>query len=79
MTREEAERRVAELNASSADEHWFAREGADGWEVVKLALPPGMKSGPLHQSQPQETRPAPAGAPPAFQRFFDGPGGAGGV
>jgi hypothetical protein len=79
MTRDEAERRASALNASASGERWFARNGADGWEVVKVALPPGVRLDPLKEATPQATRPAPAGPPPAYHRHFDGAGGAGGV
>jgi hypothetical protein len=79
MTREEAERRASALNAQGSGDRWFARKDADRWEVVKVALPPGVRLDPLKEATPQATRPTPAGAPPAYQRHFDGAGGAGGV
>ena len=79
MTCEEAERRAAALNAEGSGHRWFARKGADGWEVVKVALPPGVRLDPVKQAVPQATRPTPAGPPPAYHRHFDGAGGAGGV
>ncbi|HEX5857495.1 MAG TPA: hypothetical protein VFY91_05240 [Microbacterium sp.] len=79
MTREEAERRASELNAQGSGDRWFARRDADRWEVVKVALPPGVRLDPLKEAAPQATRPAPAGPPPAFHRHFDGAGGAGSV
>jgi hypothetical protein len=38
MTREDAERRASALNVQGSADRWFARVGADGWEVVKVAL-----------------------------------------
>lgn len=58
MTREEAERRASELNAQGSGDRWFARRDADRWEVVKVALPPGVRLDPLKEAAPQATRPA---------------------
>jgi hypothetical protein len=80
MTREEAERRAAGLNADGEPGHrWFARNHRDRWEVVKVALPPDAQLAPLKEATPQATRPTPAGPPPAYHRYVDGVGGAGGV
>ena len=79
MTREDAERRASALNAPGSGDRWFARKGADGWEVMKVVLPPGMRLGPLKETVPLATRPIPAGPPPAYHRHVDGAGGAGGV
>ena len=79
MTREDAKQRAAALNAEGSGSRWFAREGTDGWEVVKVALPPGMRLDSLKEAVPEATRPTPAGPPPAYHRHFDGAGGAGGV
>jgi hypothetical protein len=75
MTREAAERRASVLNASASGERWFARNVEDGWEVVKIALPTGIRPGPLKETVAQATRPATAGPPPAYHRHFDGAGG----
>ena len=79
MRREEAEHRAAALNAQSSGGRWFVRSSSDGWEVVKVALPPGTRLDPLKEAVPEATRPTPAGPPPAYHRHFDGAGGAGGV
>jgi hypothetical protein len=79
MTREEAERRASALNTDGSGARWFARRAASGWEVVKVALPPGVKLGPIRPAVVEATRPAPGGAPPAYHRHFDGAGGAGGI
>jgi hypothetical protein len=79
MTREDAERRAAALNAQGSEGRWFPRRSADDWEVVKVALPPGVRLDPVKEAAPQATRPTPAGPPPAYHRHFDGAGGAGGV
>jgi hypothetical protein len=75
MTREEAERRAEALNSDGFSDRWFGRKHGDGWEVVKLALPPGGRLAPLKEAVPQATRPTPAGPPPAYHRHFDGPAG----
>ena len=74
MTREDAERRASALNAQGSADRWFARKRADGWEVVKVALPPGVRLDPLKEAVPEVTRPTPAGPPPALHRYFDGAG-----
>lgn len=79
MTREDAERRASALNGENSGGRWFARNGAAGWEVVKVALPPGVRLDPVKEAVPQATRPTPAGPPPAYHRYVDGAGGAGGV
>ena len=79
MTREHAERRAAALSAEGSGHRWFARKGQDGWEVVKLALPPGARLDPVKATVPHATQPTLAGPPPAHHRPFDGAGGAGGV
>lgn len=79
MTREEADRRAAALNAEGPGDCWFARKHGDGWDVVKVAVPPGVRLAPLKEAVPQATCPTPAGPPPAYHRHFDGAGGAGGV
>jgi hypothetical protein len=79
MTREDAERRASALNMEDSANRWFARKGAEGWEVVKVALPPGVRLDSVKETVPEATRPAPAGPRPAYHRYFDGAGGAGGV
>jgi hypothetical protein len=79
MTRDEAERRAAALSAGGSGERWFARQGANGWEVVKLALPPGIRLAPTKPAIAEVRRPPTPGAAPAYHRHFDGQGGVGGV
>jgi hypothetical protein len=79
MTRDEAEHHASTLNADASGDRWFARRSADGWEVVKVGLPLGVRLDPLKEATRQATRPTPAGPPPAYHRHFDGAGGAGGV
>jgi hypothetical protein len=79
VTREHAERRAAALSAESSAHRWFARKGLDGWEVVKVALPPGVQLDPFNETVPHATQQTPAGPPPAHHRHVDGAGGAGGV
>jgi hypothetical protein len=75
MTRGEAELRAAALNEQHARGRWFARPRYDGWEVVKVDLPPSMRLDPVKEAVPEATRPTPGGPPPAYHRYFDGPGG----
>jgi hypothetical protein len=66
MTREEAESRAAQLNGEHPDRathRWHAREGADGWEVARIALPAAVRIDPLEGAV--EGRPRPEAARPA--------------
>jgi hypothetical protein len=72
MTREDAERRASALNAQGSRGRWFARKGADGWNVVKVALPPGAWLSPVKEAA-EVKRQTPGDGPPAFHRHFDGP------
>lgn len=47
MTREEAERECARLQAESSGEaRWFPRQrAAESWEIVKVRVPPGSGLG----------------------------------
>ena len=56
MTRDEAEARAAALN-QDATARFFARERGGAWEVVRVALPPGLRVDPLKASV--ESRPKP--------------------
>jgi hypothetical protein len=76
MTREDAERRASALNAQHPGEHWFARDGADGWEAVKVLLPPGVRLTPIKETVETKARFTDA-PPPTPQRFFDAGPGAG--
>jgi hypothetical protein len=77
MTRETAERRAAELTAEHPDratQHWMARAGEDGWEVVRISLPPGMRIGAVKETIEAKPRPDQAPDPrPAFFRDVGGP------
>ena len=70
MTRDEAAIAARELGAHHADRathRWIPRQKEDhSWEVVKVALPPGMTVDPLKETteavpkppQPDDPRPA---------------------
>ena len=80
MTREECEQRAAELNRSHPDRathRWMVRETASGHQVVRVALPPGMRREPPSEAN-VEARPRPPMAddvrPVAF-RDIGGPYG----
>ena len=60
MTRAEAEQRATALNAEHPDRRayrWMAREGEDGWQVARITVPGGVRTGPLHEAV--ESRPRP--------------------
>ena len=63
MTRDEADKRAAELNAEG-NGNWFVRETADGgFEAVRVNVP-GMKPvGPLNASIESDPRPPDAEDP----------------
>ena len=77
MTRDQAQRRAAELNRDHPDRHaarWLAREGEDGWEVVRVRLPGGVRIDPLTTTTEAKPRPPEADDPrPAFIRNVGGP------
>jgi hypothetical protein len=77
MTHDEAQRRTAELNRDHADRHatrWLTRECEDGWEVVRVRLPAGVRIDPLTETAEAKPRPPEASDPrPAFIRNVGGP------
>jgi hypothetical protein len=77
MTREDTQRRAAELTAEHPDRathRWIAREGEGGWEVVRISLPPGMRVVPVKETIEVKPRPDQAPDPrPAFIRDVGGP------
>jgi hypothetical protein len=77
MTEEQAEARARELAANDPEHSYFAREGTDGWEVVRVAALPGHTR-PTGTST--EARPRPDAADPreSMDRQI-GPFGAGGL
>jgi hypothetical protein len=77
MTREQAEQRAHALAAEDEEHSYFAREGDDGWEVVRVAALPG-RSKPGGTAT--EARPRPEANDPreSMDRQI-GPFGAGGI
>ena len=77
MDRAEAENRAAGLNREHPDRaryRWMARESAGDWEVVRLAIPGGIRLDPLKETVEARPRPAPADDPrTAFDRNVGGP------
>lgn len=77
MTRGQAEHRAAEHNREHPDRgahRWMVREGGDGWEVVRVAVPGGVRVDPLKASVEAKPRPSDAPDPrPAFFRDVGGP------
>ncbi len=41
MTRDEAQAHARALSDGDREHHYFAREAGDGWEVERVAAPPG--------------------------------------
>jgi hypothetical protein len=77
MTRQEAEDQAGQRNREHPDRatnRWMARDGAEGWEVVRVAMPAGM--GAKDGKPGVEARPRPPQAPdprPAAFRDIGGP------
>jgi hypothetical protein len=60
VTRAEAEARCAGLNGAREEGdpmHWMAREGEDGWEVVRVNVPGLDARGPLKETSEARLRP----------------------
>ena len=80
MTREEAELRAAQLNAEHPDRatnRWIVKEGGEGWDVARVALPPGMRLDPVKETT--EARPKPPQAPDPRTPFERNVGGHWGI
>jgi hypothetical protein len=77
MTQAEAEARCRELAETHPDRQrvrWIAREGRDGWEIVRIPLPEGVSLRPLTPGIEAKPRPPQADDPrPAHIR--NAPGG----
>ena len=77
MTRDEADRRAAELNREHperAQYRWLVRESGGDFAVARVALPPGVRIDPLSETSEARPRPPQADDPrPAFFRDVGGP------
>jgi hypothetical protein len=63
MTHEEAQRERDRLSREHPDRQthrWMAREAANGWEVVKVAMPAGTRIDPLKATTEAKPKPAQA-------------------
>src|SRR3954451_5461967 len=77
MTKEQAEEHAQALADEDSEHTYFAREGDEGWEVVRIAALPG-KLGPTTTST--EARPRPEADDPRETIIRQiGPSGAGGL
>ena len=75
MTRDEAEAEVARRRAERREDAWLTREGAEGWQVVRLA---GMGRGPTTETTEAKPKPPTADDPrPSIDRNLGGPWAAG--
>ena len=82
MTRDQAEaeaRRLTAEHPNRAAYRFIAREADGGWQVVKIAVPPGTRVDPLKATIEAKPKPSPADDPrPAHERAAPGlPGGLG--
>lgn len=48
--------RLAETHSERASHQWLPRRGADGWQVVKVGIPP--PADPLHAETRADERPS---------------------
>jgi hypothetical protein len=82
MTRNDAAVRAKTLNAEHPDRaryRWMARNAGGEWEVVRVAIPGGVRLDPLHASVESRPRPQPADDPrPLFDKNVGGPWAGGG-
>jgi hypothetical protein len=76
VTHEEADALAARLNAEHPDRdthQWRTREGADGWDVIKIGLP-AKEAEETHAEQRADERPPTADDPrPSYDRNVGGP------
>jgi hypothetical protein len=81
LTSDQARQRAAELNAEHPERgryRWLAREGEDGWQVVRIELPGGVRLDPLKGTVEAKPRPPEAEDPrPPMWRDVGGPWGPG--
>jgi hypothetical protein len=77
MTRDEATQRATALNGEHPErEHfrWMAREADGTWQVVRVAIPGGVRIDPLNASVESRPRPEPAEDPrPLHDKNVGGP------
>jgi hypothetical protein len=77
MTRAEAEDRAARLNAEHTERHayrWMARAAGDDWQIVRVAIPGGVRAEPLHETVESRPRPQPPEDPrPLYSKNVGGP------
>jgi hypothetical protein len=77
MTRGEAEDRAKALNAEHPDRRsyrWMARAADGDWQVVRMAIPGGVRLDPLKAAVESRPRPQPAEDPrPLFDKNVGGP------
>jgi hypothetical protein len=77
MTRRDALDRAAALNADHPDRgryRWMAREADGEWQVVRVAIPGGVRLDPLHTAVESRPQPQPAEDPrPLFDKNVGGP------
>jgi hypothetical protein len=77
MTRDEATNRAAVLNGEHPERgryRWMAREADGAWQVVRVAIPGGVRIDPLSETVESHPRPQPADDPrPLFDKNVGGP------
>ena len=77
MTKKEAEQHAEDLAAQDSEHTYFAREGDEGWEVVRIAALPGSVG---RTTTSTEARPRPEADDPRETIIRQiGPFGAGGL
>jgi hypothetical protein len=77
MTRTEAEDRARTLNAEHPERgsyRWMARDAEAGWQVVRMAIPGGVRLDPLKTAVESRPQPQPADDPrTSYDRNVGGP------
>jgi hypothetical protein len=76
MTKDEAAQRAVELNRDHLERaayRWLAREGDDGWHVVRVSIPGDAARDALKEGVEAKPKPEAPDPRPAFFRDVGGP------
>jgi hypothetical protein len=77
MTRDEAADRAKILNDEHPDRasyRWMARDTAEGWQVVRMSIPGGVRLDPLKTAVESRPKPQPADDPrTSYDKNVGGP------
>jgi hypothetical protein len=76
MTRSEAEDRAKALNTEHPDRgsyRWMARDAEGGWQVVRMAIPGGVRLDPLKTAVESHPRPPADDPRTSYDKNVGGP------